>query len=119
MDAKHADELQDFEDLVGRDVGFGECAADLASHAGFVQACDGTVSRDFQEFPHSWLQHVGGLDGELVPGALLDGRRTYDGLPGRITGRRASEIREYVDELSSPFDTAVSVTDDRGLVEPA
>lgn len=56
---------------------------------------------------------------ELVPGALLDGRRSYDGLPGRVTGRRASEILEYVDELSSAFATAVTVTGDRGLVEPA
>lgn len=56
---------------------------------------------------------------ELLPGELLDGRRSHDGLPARVAGARAADLLEYVDELSTPFDTRVDVEDGRGTVQPA
>ena len=54
---------------------------------------------------------------ELHPGVLRDSPSLYQGVPVRATGRRAEEIVEYVDELSTPFGTDVAFEDGVGIVQ--
>lgn len=54
---------------------------------------------------------------QLHPGELLHSPQLYAGVPQRVTGERATEILQFVEDISEDYGTSIEISDDIGHIE--